>query len=510
MILWLIVFMAGAILMSLEIVGSRVLAPYFGGSIFVWGSLIGVFLTALSSGYYLGGKVADLLPRAWLLGVFLLLGALLIFLIPLAFPFLCQAIATRDFGPRFNPLIATTCLFFLPSLMMGAVSPFAIKLAASSLAELGGVAGTLYAISTIGSVVGTLGTAFYLIPALGTRAILYLLAISLCITAILAFAFHLKTLKRPLAACLLFPLILVLNSSSSMALASSAEQVTILLERDSAYHHIWVYDAKGYRFLKCDNVWHGQMPSGDIYGEGLAYTNYFDLGFLFKKDIKKVLFIGLGSGTGPKRFFRNYPEVQIEVAEVDPVIVQIAKQYFGVNESERLKIHVQDGRMFLFRSQQKYDLIVLDAYYRDNIPFFLATKEFFQLAKEHLTPGGVLVNNVIGTLEGSKNKIFRSIYRTESVVFDRVYVFPVWLDPWLAGSANSEQLMNLMLVAVNSAEDFSKEQLIGQAQGLQGKAVKDPYLVKRASAIHLKEIPTSDVPVLTDDYAPVDALIHLW
>ena len=152
MVLWLIVFMAGAILMSLEIVGSRVLAPYFGGSIFVWGSLIGVFLAALSSGYYLGGKVADLLPRAWLLGVFLILGALLIFLIPLSFPFLCQAIATRDFGPRLNPLIATTCLFFLPSLMMGAVSPFAIKLAASSLAELGGVAGTLYAISTIGSV----------------------------------------------------------------------------------------------------------------------------------------------------------------------------------------------------------------------------------------------------------------------------------------------------------------------------------------------------------------------
>jgi len=509
MILWLIVFLAGAVLMGLELAGSRVLAPYFGGSIFVWGSLIGTFLAALSAGYYLGGRIADRAPRAWVLGSLLLLASILILLIPPIFPAVCQAIVSRDFGPRLNPLLATLSLFFFPSLLMGTTSPFAVKLAASNLAAVGGVAGTLYALSTVGSIAGTLGTAFYLIPALGTRAILYLLAASLLITASLVFLVH---LRGPRIYNIL-PCLLLLLSATSPCRATSPllpEGAKILLERDSAYHRIFVYDLGGSRYLRCDNVLHGKMPVGDIYGEGLGYTNYFDLAFLFKQDIRKVLFIGLGSGTGAKRFLRNYPGVRIDVAEIDPVIIQVAKRYFGARESERLKIHAEDGRLFLLRSRQKYDAILLDAYYRDSLPFHLTTQEFFQLVKKHLTEGGVLVNNIIGPLEGSKNKLFRSIFRTEKVVFGQVYVFPVWLEPMLATPPDPRAPMNIMLVALNSRRSFLRQDISQKARELQGKLIPDPLLIERASALYDKKISDAEVRLLTDNYAPVDALIHLW
>ncbi|HWP35637.1 MAG TPA: fused MFS/spermidine synthase, partial [Thermodesulfobacteriota bacterium] len=201
-VLRVIVFVAGAVLMALEIVGSRVVAPHFGSSIFVWGSLISVFLTGLSAGYYAGGRLADRWPSYALLAWLLVPPGVWILALPAAAPWLNEAVVAADLGPRWGPLVITTLLFLVPSVCLGLVSPFAIRLAARSLSTVGNTAGVLYALSTAGSIAGTLGTAFFLIPNFGTRAIVFGLGVTLLVLAAAAGAdaVRLKAAARPVAA----------------------------------------------------------------------------------------------------------------------------------------------------------------------------------------------------------------------------------------------------------------------------------------------------------------------
>ncbi len=174
-----IAFLAGAALMGLEIVGSRILAPYFGSSIFVWGSLIGVVLAALSAGAYMGGRLADKLPGPRPLAGLLLVAGVFALVLPWLAPVVNHEIFTLNLGPRRGPLVASIVLFLIPGISLGAVTPFIVRLSVSKVAEVGGVAGTISALSTAGSIAGTLMTAFYLIPAMGVGKILYLIGVLL-------------------------------------------------------------------------------------------------------------------------------------------------------------------------------------------------------------------------------------------------------------------------------------------------------------------------------------------
>ncbi|MDT8441189.1 MAG: fused MFS/spermidine synthase [Desulfuromonadales bacterium] len=185
-LLYAIVFVNGAVLMGFEILGSRVLAPGFGNSVFVWGSLIGVFMAGMSVGYFFGGWLGDRMPSRGLFALLLFLPGLMILLSPYyAFP-MVEALADIDLGPRGGPFLACLLLFLLPSIFIGAVSPYAFVLVLRDLRRAGQSVGTLYAISTFGSIVGTLGTSFYLILWAGTRMSLHLLGITLILTAIAA------------------------------------------------------------------------------------------------------------------------------------------------------------------------------------------------------------------------------------------------------------------------------------------------------------------------------------
>ena len=168
--------------MGLELVGSRILAPYFGNSIFVWGSLITVFLMSLSIGYYIGGLLADKFPKEYILASILMSAGILILILPLIYPVLNQAIFKHDFGYKWNPLVASITLFLLPSVGMGMVSPYIIKLYAKKLDNIGNIAGSIYALSTTGSIIGTLGAAFFMIPTWGTRTNLKIMGGTLLIS----------------------------------------------------------------------------------------------------------------------------------------------------------------------------------------------------------------------------------------------------------------------------------------------------------------------------------------
>jgi len=496
-LLLMVAFLSGAILMALEIVGSRVLAPDFGGSIFVWGSLIGVFLAALSLGYYVGGRMADRFPRAAVLSLFLFVSGLFVLLLPYYGARICAAIADRGFGDRAGPLAASMILFFFPGGLMGATSPFVIRLTAKSLERVGNTAGVVYAVSTLGSIAGTFGMSFYLLMAIGHRKNLLLLGAALLITAFLAL------LANSFQKVRISPLVAIVGLFLLCAVPSPlfAGQ-RLLLERDSPYQQLFVTEQKPYRYLRTNSVWHSQMDLRDPQGRGFPYTDYMDIAFLFNPDIRNVLVIGLGGGTIPKRFVRDYPQVKVDAIEIDPEVIRIAALYFDFRAGKRLSLFQSDGRLFLRRSNRKYDMIVMDAYYADTVPFFLTTSEFFKIVREHLTPGGVFVNNVIGVETGPKSKFFRSLYRTTKEVFPQVHFFRV--------PETGAVYINLEVFALKTKERIGIESLRKRANA-EGCVVKNKALVRNLLGNYIStRIQTDDVPTLTDDYAPVDALIHLW
>jgi spermidine synthase len=490
-VLQLTVFVCGAVLLGLEIVGSRVLAPYFGSSIFVWGSLISTFLAGLTLGYYFGGFLADRRPRLPALAMLILLAGVLVVILPVIHPPINRAIAGVDFGPRLNPLLATLCLFFLPSVFMGTVSPYAIKLAASSLATIGNTAGLIYAISTAGSIVGALFTAFYLIQMIGVRSILYSLGITLMALAVLLILVHRATSGRLRKLVLIWGLVVVLGA----ALPAFAT-VNILYEKDSLYHHIIVTDDDSLRTLRFDRLRQSALDLKDPFRMVFHYTQYLHLAMAFDDHPQRALFIGLGGGSAPRRFHRDYPTLQIDVAELDPEVVRVAKNFFMFQEDDRMKVQAVDGRIFLQKTPQRYDLIVLDAYYADAIPFHLTTREFLTELKAKLSPSGIVVSNVIGTVHGADSKLFRSILKTLETEFRQTYVFPV------------DEVANIIVIATQGNERLSKQEVIRRARRLEDEHKVQLPIEQFAHSYVLDRIPQDDVPVLTDDYAPVDGLLH--
>ncbi len=500
MVLKTVVFGAGAVLMALEIVGSRVLAPSFGSSVYVWGSLISIFLAALSLGYYLGGQAADRWPRAGVLAGALGMAGLLILALPVVAPPLLEVFVTWDLGPRTSPLLASIALFALPSVLLGTTSPFAVKLAATDLATVGNTAGLLYAISTAGSIAGTLLTAFVLIPAMGVRAILYTLGAALLVFAVLLASRTPRSVLRTVSAMLLISVL-----STPGVLAGSV--LRLIFEKDSSYHRIRIYEDATSRYLRFDRSIQGGMVLRDPLVSVLRYPDYIHLAWLFAPEIKRMLVVGLGAGSIPKRFLRDYPTVAVDSVELDPVVVDLAKQYFGVIEDRRHRIAVADGRQFIRRAEGTYDLIVMDAYFAEGIPFHLVTREFLRQVKMRLAPGGVVAVNIVGAIGGSNSELFRSIYKTYATEFPGLYLFPVAYQ-----NGHEEETTRTIILMATDRVGVTKQTMQAMLARLRRERKLSPVAVPGfLEDFYPSPVPTADVPVLTDDYAPVDILpVYGW
>ena len=492
-----VVFVSGAVLMALEIVGSRVLAPYFGNSIFVWGSLISVFLAALSVGYYWGGKLSDRRPSFSQIRILLLIPGVLIFVLPFFYPAVNDWIASVDFGIRLNPLIASTVFFLLPSIFLGTISPYAIRLSATAISTVGSTAGSLYALSTCGSILGTLFTAFYLIPLMGVKNIIHSLGLTLVALCFLSVLLARASLSKVVAVAL--AAIVSLFALGRIAWA----RMQVLLQKDSVYHRIRVEEDEDARYLYFDRTLQSAMTLKDPNALRLNYTYYASIGLGFTPEVKKVLIIGLGGGSIPKKFSREFPNMEIDVAEIDPEVVQVARKYFQLREHKNLRVHTQDGRLFLTRTPQLYDLIMLDAYYTDSIPFHLTTREFFQTAQRKLNPNGVVVVNVIGSVTGTSSKITRSMIKTLREIFPQVYIFPT------RGGVNLslETIQNVILIATKDRQRVDIREILKRMEKMSPDLFPKP-LSKIGAAYYDDKLPDHDVPVLTDDYAPTDNLLH--
>jgi len=482
----LAVFVSGVASMGLEILAGRIVAPQFGSSIYTWGSIIAVFLAALSLGYHLGGKRAARRATDDRLAWLLLGTAAYVALVVFASDLLMAAAGAMPLPGRFASLPAVTLLFGPPTYLLGFISPYAAELTETE--AVGAASGHVYAVGTVGSIVGAFATTFFLIPALSVEAIGVGFGLLLVGTALwLTWGGDRRepTVASVAVACL------VVGAGFSGAIGVSAGG-PVLYQTQTPYQELEVTQVGDVRTLYLDGQPHSAMDVSDPDRHVFEYTRYFHLPLLMTEDVDRVLFVGGGGFTGPKRFAAEY-DVTVDVVELDPEVIRTAERYFDLRESETLNVYNTGGRQFLQETNHTYDLIVLDAYKKDKVPFQLTTTEFMRLAESRLDDDGVLFANLISAPSGPASKFYRAEYKTMARAFPQVYTFP---------TANGSVVQNVEVVATKRSERLTTRELHRRNDrrtlGIDLGAEIDMYRPPP---------PTDDVPVLRDDRAPVDALL---
>ncbi len=492
------VFVSGTALMALEIVGSRVLAPVFGTSLFVWGALITTFLAALAAGYALGGRLADRRPEPALLSNVLLTAGALVIILFAAPDAVLSAASGAPVPDRFRALLAAVVLFGPPSVLMGAVTPFAVRLAAKELALVGSAAGRLSAISTVGSILGAFATAFFLIPAFATRPILFGIGTALLVAAILVPAP--RPLRRVVSAAVAGGAGALVFLLGPGVMKAPMPIGTLLLEKETAYHRIRVVDQGLRRGLYFDNRLQGWAPARPGIPFGPSYMDGLALSLAFVPDARRVVAIGLGAGMLPTLLSSRAPGIETTSIEIDPEVVAVAREYFAFTPDANDRVIVGDGRRELERQVDGADIVVVDAYYSDSLPFHLVTKEFDALCARKLGPAGAVAVNFGGDLTGARNQLFWAAIRTLGEVFPRVYVFSQELRagaPVFRGNA--------IVVATRSPERLDPGTIADRAKAVAERLGR-PGVSEWAGRLYEGEMRTAGVPVLTDAYSPTDAL----
>ena len=486
----LAVFVSGVTSMGLEILAGRMVAPEFGSSIYTWGSIIGVFLAALSLGYYHGGRHASSHASNGRLVRFFLGTAFYVAVVVFAGDLLVRSTVALPLPSRFASLPAVTLLFGPPTYLLGFVSPYAAEL--SEKAEIGAASGHVYAVGTVGSIVGAFATTFVLVPSLSVDEIGLVFGLLSVGTAV---AVARPSPDRAQAAGSVFAVSLLLVAAVWGGAPGVAVGGDVVYETQTPYQQLRVVDRGDVRTLYLDGQPHSAMDMNDPNRHVFDYTRYFHLPYLFAADpddVDRVLFVGGGGFTGPKRFVEEY-NVTVDVVELDPEVVDVAKRHFRVEESDRLNVYTQGGRQFLQETNRTYDLIVLDAYKKDKVPFQLTTVEFMRLAESRLSEDGILYANLISAPSGPASKFYRAEYKTMARVFPHVYSFP---------THRGVVVQNIEVVATKN------ETLVTQATLRERNARRDIGIDLRSELDAYRNAEnTSGVPVLRDDRAPVDSLL---
>jgi spermidine synthase len=277
----------------------------------------------------------------------------------------------------------------------------------------------------------------------------------------------------------------------------------VLFRADTQYHRLSVTEAAGVRHLRFDASNQSAIDIADGYRSVIKYPNYMDIALALKPDAKRVLVLGLGAGAITKRWHRDYPAMSIDAVEIDPVVIDVSKRFFSLQPDSQVHIYNQDARRFVQTSSEKYDVVIVDCYYADSMPFHLTTSEFLSEVKAHMAPGGVLAYNVIGSIDGDNSKLFRSMYRTASGVWRNLTLFPIgFADNGLTGLKR-----NIIVLATDA--DVSQAQLLSRIDSRVGGMVKVDGFPQFARDLYSGMIPVADVPILTDAHAPTDSLIKV-
>ncbi len=485
MILPLLAGLCGALLMALEILASRILAPYFGNSVYVWGSIISVFLASMSLGYFWGGRLADRHPSLAALGRLLLLSALWLLALRLWSAEVTRAVADLTAASPGGTLLACTLLFGVPGVLFGMVSPFVIRLAADDLARLGKTSGRIYAVSTVGSLAGTLLCTFVAIPRFPVTQILAALALGAGATAALSLADKMRRPWEPALAILVALAVFAVRDDGG---ARSEEVVAV---RGTAYQTLEIFDRAGARYLRSDRVTQSAiwLDSGEI---ASRYIHYVGAALLATPRPRRVLAIGMGGGLVSRVLHRAAPGLVVDYVELDPAVPEMAEQFGFWRPDDGDRVHIGDGRQFLNRSSLTWDLIYVDAYIGLAVPFHLTTREFFAVARDHLTPQGSVALNLAAGLE---DPFSRSLLHTLRESFRTTLVFKV------RGAGN-------VLLVANDSPQPSRAELEVRAATAAAEDLPMP-LTEIVRDLTDWQYETADLIELRDDFAPAEHLVTL-
>jgi spermidine synthase len=411
-----LVFGAGIGALATEITASRLLAPYFGSSTIVWANLIGIVLAALALGYWLGGRIADRRPVPSLLGAIVLAGAIAVAAIPfVAEPFLDLTVEGLDeasAGAVIGSFVAVLLLCAPPVVLLGMVSPFAIRLAVSSIETAGAVAGRLYALSTAGSLLGTFLPALVLIPAIGTQRTFLVVAALLAVSSCFLLGARFLAVAALLAALVGIPPGAVKEHEGLLHEETSFHQYIQVVEEDDGRRLLYLNEG-----VAVHSVWRpDSVLTGGVWDAFLALPP------LLGRPLERVAILGNAAGTTARALGVYYPEAQIDGVELDPAVSRVGRRYFGLEDNPRLTVHDADARPFLRRTDERYDLIIVDAYHQPYVPFYLATREFFALVRERLAPGGMVALNVAAVPDDKR--LVAAIGRTVGAELPQVLEWP--------------------------------------------------------------------------------------
>ena len=496
-----LVFVAGMTTLAVEMAAARLLAPWFGDSLPIWACLIGLILVYLSLGYWLGGRLADRSPRPATLYRLCVWAGFLIGLIPvISRPVLRLAalgFARLDPGLLAGPLVAVLLLLAAPVTLLGCVSPFAIRLILRDPRRGGATSGRIYALSTLGSLLGTFLPVLVTIPNLGTRNTFYLFAVLLLLTAWAGLL--LTSGRRALLYLLLLLVILLLAWATGGGVIKADEE--LVYETESAYNYIQVLRwGPGVR-LKLNEGYGVQSvynPEGEL-SDGI--WDYFLIAPFFspapfdESQVRSLCLVGLAGGTVSKLYSRAYGPIPMDGVELDPAIIAVGQRYFAMNEPN-LNTVAQDGRAYLARlpAGQRYDVIAVDAYRPPYVPFHLATREFFELCRAHLSEQGVVAINA-ARVQGDE-RLVDALATTMQAVFPSVFIVEEPDEGFPTGNS----------LVVGTVQPSTLADWQTNTAGL-----RQPLLVEmaRRSAPHVRQQPPDAAGIVfTDDRAPVEQVVH--
>lgn len=514
-LLLLTVFTSGMTTLAIEVAAARLLQTTFGSSNLIWANIIGLMLLYLTIGYFVGGRVADRYPHGLAFYRIVTWGAFLCGLVPiLADPIIraaSGAVYSFQAGAALASFVATLVLFAAPIILLGCVSPFAIRLAVSSAEGSGAVAGQIYGISTLGSILGTFLPSLLLFDLIGIRPTFMLFAAILLVLAMVGLGLH---SRRALLQLLWMPVLLIVLALLvfSGPLRAARAGTMLLWEKDSSYNFIQVVELtgdygrfrRGTRWLLLNegqgihSVWH---PDGGYYGgtwDMFLAAPFFNAD-QSPDDVRSLCVVGLAGGTVSTQYAAAFgDDVQMDGIEIDPAIVEAGQRYFGMTQPT-LNVIVEDGRLGLAQSTRRYDVIGIDAYRVPYVPWHLTTQEFFELAKSRLTERGVVIINVgraVNAASGTQDRrLVEAMTNTMLRVFPSVHTLDV---------PNS---FNTILVATR--QPTTPNHLIANYNRLNADA-GTPVLLNTAletAVVALRPTVRSEL-LFTDDRAPVETIIN--
>ncbi|MDP2659831.1 MAG: fused MFS/spermidine synthase [Dehalococcoidia bacterium] len=495
-----IVFMSSTCVLVIELVAGRLMAPYVGVSLYTWTSIIGVVLAGISLGNFAGGRLADRRASPGVLGLLFFLGGLSTLGILVA----TTAVQSMPLAYSFGPLaisvsliakivLFTTVIFFLPCFILGMVSPVVVKLTLKDLGQAGNVVGMIYAFGAAGSIVGTFLTGFLLISSLGTRSIIWIVALVLIILGVV-FGEYWKVWHKQRASVVG---LMILAYGIPFGTVRDDFKAPCLVE--SNYYCIYVYqtqvDGKQVEALVLDHLIHSYNSLDDPTSLGYGYERIYAEVTAYLSQSKQGLraaFIGGGGYTYPRYMEAVYPDSAIDVAEIDPAVTQMAYDRLGLSADTRIRTYNQDARLFISVPHEAYDLFFGDAFNDLSVPYHLTTREFVTLVKGQLKDDGIYMANIIDKYKDGQ--FLGAFMKTVKEVFPYVYL----MGPGPAWDYSGPSTF----VVMASLRPFDLEAFKAYAGRIQTSftAVMDQSRLD-------SYLSDGQWITLTDDYAPVDNLV---